>query len=71
MKTTLDFDFRVDLQEVSKSLWGEEFDVQKKILVKIIDKNQLYHNYSEIDDEMIQAQLAKSDIAFNKSFYGE
>lgn len=71
MKTTLDFDFRVDLQEVSKSLWDEEFDVQKKILVKIIDKNQLYHNYSEIDDEMIQAQLAKSDIAFNKSFYGE
>lgn len=71
MKNTLDFDFRVDLQEVSQSLWEEDFDVQKKILVKIIDKNQLYHNYSEIEDETVKSQLADSDIAFNKSFYGE
>lgn len=71
MKHTLDFDFRVDLQEVSQSLWEEDFAVQKKILVKIIDKNQLYHNYSEIDDETIKSQLSQSDVDFNKSFYGE
>ena len=71
MKFTLDFDFRVDLLEVSKSIWNEDFDTQKKILVKIIDKNQLYYNYSEIEDTMIQSQLSESDIAFNKSFYGE
>ena len=71
MKFTLDFDFRVDLLEVSKSIWNEDFDTQKKILVKIIDKNQLYFNYSEIEDTMIQSQLSESDIAFNKSFYGE
>ena len=53
MKATLDFDFRVDLQEVDQSIWDEDFEMQKKILVKIIDKNQLYHNYSEIDDETI------------------
>lgn len=70
MKNTLDFDFRVDLQEVSQYLWEEDFDVQKKILVKIIDKNQLYHNYSEIGDETIKSQLSQSDIDFNKSFYG-
>ncbi|HFU4227188.1 TPA: DNA methyltransferase [Streptococcus suis] len=71
MKTTLDFDFRVDLQEVSKTLWEQDFKTQKKILVQIIDKNQLYHNYSEIDDESIKSQLSQSDYDFNKSFYGE
>lgn len=71
MKTTLDFDFRVDLKKVSTTLWDEEFDTQKKILVRIIDKNQLYHNYSEIEDETIKSQLSQSDYDFNKSFYGE
>lgn len=71
MKATLDFDFRVDLKEVAQSIWDEEFEMQKKILVKIIDKNQLYHNYSEIDDETIKSQLSQSDYDFNKSFYGE
>lgn len=71
MKATLDFDFRVDLQEVDQSIWDEDFEMQKKILVKIIDKNQLYHNYSEIDDETIKLQLSQSDYDFNKSFYGE
>ena len=71
LKSTLDFDFRVDLQEVDQSIWDEDFEMQKKILVKIIDKNQLYHNYSEIDDETIKSQLSQSDYDFNKSFYGE
>jgi type III restriction-modification system methylation subunit len=71
MKATLDFDFRVDLKEVAQSIWDEKFEMQKKILVKIIDKNQLYHNYSEIDDETIKSQLSQSDYDFNKSFYGE
>ena len=71
MKATLDFDFRVDLQEVDQSIWDEDFEMQKKILIKIIDKNQLYHNYSEIDDETIKSQLSQSDYDFNKSFYGE
>lgn len=71
MKATLDFDFRVDLQEVDQSIWDEDFEMQKKILVKIIDKNQLYHNYSEIDDETIKSQLSQSDYDFNKSFYRE
>lgn len=71
MKATLDFDFRVDLKEVAQSIWDEDFEMQKKILVKIIDKNQLYHNYSEIDDETIKSQLSQSDYDFNKSFYGE
>lgn len=71
MKATLDFDFRVDLKEVAQSIWDEDLEMQKKILVKIIDKNQLYHNYSEIDDETIKSQLSQSDYDFNKSFYGE
>lgn len=71
MKSTLDFDFRVDLQEVQNSIWKEDIETQKKILVKIIDKNQLYHNYSEIDDETIKSQLSQSEYEFNSNFYGE
>ncbi|MGX7100540.1 DNA methyltransferase [Globicatella sanguinis] len=71
MKHTLDFDFRVDLNEVNQSVWNEEVETQKKILIKIIDKNQLYHNYSEMEDTNIKEQLSETDIAFNKSFYGE
>ena len=46
MKATLDFDFRVDLQEVDQSIWDEDFEMQKKILVKILGKIHHYHKYS-------------------------
>ncbi|OHY29336.1 type III restriction endonuclease subunit M [Streptococcus parauberis] len=70
-KRSVDFDFRVDLMEVSESIWNEEFELQKKILVQIIDKNQLYHNYFEIDDENISKLLTPEEYKFNKCFYGD
>ncbi len=64
-----DFDFRVDLEEVKDSVWRLPLEDQKRVLVKIIDKNQLYYNYSEIDDENVRDLISDSDYAFNKSFY--
>ncbi len=72
MMETADFDFRVDLEEIQKDeLWQQSLDVQKRILIKVIDKNQLYYNYSEIDDEKVRELISDSDYEFNKSFYAD
>lgn len=71
MKETLDFDFRINLQEVSNSIWEEDLETQRKVLIKIIDKNLLYYNYFEIDDEKVKSQLTETEYKFNKDFYGE
>ena len=42
---------------------------QKKFLIAVLDKNQLYVNYSDIDDE--DYQISKADKKLNKQFYGE
>lgn len=72
MMETADFDFRVDLEEIQKDdLWQQSLDVQKRILIKVIDKNQLYYNYSEIDDVNVRDLISDSDYEFNKSFYAD
>ena len=40
---------------------------QKEILLKILDKNMLYVNYSDIDDE--EYNVGENDKKFNKQFY--
>lgn len=66
-----EIDFRVDLEKVKDTLHELSLDDQKRCLIKIIDKNQLYYNYSEIDDENVRDLISDSDYAFNKSFYEE
>ena len=66
-----EIDFRVDLEAVKETLHELSFDDQKKTLIKIIDKNQLYYNYSEIDDENVRDLISDNDYSFNKSFYSE
>ena len=44
-------------------------DDKKKLLMELLDKNQLYVNYCDIDDETFE--ISKEDKAFTKSFYGE
>lgn len=68
-----DFDFRVDVEKV---LQDPEYQAmaladKKQLMVKVIDKNQLYYAYSEMEDRDVQDLMSGSDIAFNKSFYGE
>jgi len=66
-----EIDFRVDLEAVKETLHEFSLDDQKKTLIKIIDKNQLYYNYSEIDDENVRDLISDNDYAFNKNFYNE
>ena len=72
MKQNGDIDFRVDLDKFEASLKAGELptlDERKKELIKIIDKNQLYYNYSDIDDGDVRNLISDTDYKFNKSFY--
>lgn len=44
-------------------------DDKKRFLMELLDKNQLYVNYCDIDDETFE--ISEEDKAFTKSFYGE
>ncbi|MCT0955835.1 DNA methyltransferase [Weissella cibaria] len=68
-----DFDFRVDVEKVLKDPEYQTMSLadKKQLIVKVIDKNQLYYAYSDMDDHNVQELMSDSDIAFNKSFYGE
>jgi len=65
-----DFDFRVDLQKFDQARAELNFEEQKEWLAKIIDKNQLYYQYSEIEDETVRELVDDNDYKFNKEFYG-
>lgn len=72
MKESADIDFRLDLDKFEKEI--EQFtglDDRRREFVRILDKNQLYYNYANIDDENVRDLLSDSDYHFNKSFYGE
>ena len=72
MKQNNDIDFRVDLDKFEASLKDGELPSlsdRKKELIRIIDKNQLYYNYSDIDDANVRDLISDSDYKFNKSFY--
>lgn len=64
--------YRVDEKLFDKNI--EEFkklflEEQKKILIECLEKNNLYVNYSEIEDK--QYNISKEDIELNKKFYGD
>ena len=44
-------------------------DKQQKLLTKLLDKNQLYVNLSEIEDE--DFGVSAEDKALNRAFYDE
>lgn len=71
MKTTDDINFKVDLEKFEATRNELSFTEQQKILCEMIDKNQLYYNERNIDDEDIRKQISDSDYKFNKSFYGK
>lgn len=57
------------IKENAKSF--EELTVadKKRFLMELLDKNQLYVNYCDIDDE--KYHISEEDKAFTKSFYGD
>ncbi|MDT3394153.1 MAG: site-specific DNA-methyltransferase [Bacillota bacterium] len=64
-----DLSFKADLDKIEWSPTKVKFENQKRLLIKLLDKNGLYYNYSEIDDENVRDLLSESDYEFNKSFY--
>lgn len=72
MLENVDLDFRTDLEQVQGMLNGAiSLEDKKRLLVKVIDKNQLYYNYSEIDDSNVRELIGDTDYVFNQSFYKE
>lgn len=58
-------DIDVNSDEYIKLSIGDK----KRLLMELLDKNQLYINYCDIDDETFK--ISEEDKAFTRSFYGE
>ncbi|MEO2768074.1 site-specific DNA-methyltransferase [Ligilactobacillus ruminis] len=72
MKENADFDFRLDLEKFEEELPKlGSVEERRKELVRILDKNQLYYNYANIDDADVRDLITDSDYQFNKSFYND
>lgn len=58
-------DIDVNSDEYIKLSIGDK----KRLFMELLDKNQLYVNYCDIDDETFK--ISEEDKAFTRSFYGE
>ena len=72
MKENADLDFRLDLEKFEEELPKlGSVEERRRELIRILDKNQLYYNYANIDDADVRDLITDSDYQFNKSFYNE
>lgn len=72
MKENADLDFRLDLEKFEEELPKlDSVEERRRELVRILDKNQLYYNYANIDDADVRDLISDSDYQFNKSFYND
>lgn len=72
MKSSAYLNFKVELNKVTiddKDFSSFSLDKKKKVLIDVLDMNQLYLNYSEIDDT--QYDISDEVKQFNHSFYGQ
>ena len=72
MKAEAFLSYKLDPQQFDENV--EEFknldiEDQKNFLLKSLDKNHLYVNLSEIDDE--EYDISEEDKEMNKQFYGD
>lgn len=58
-----------EIQENAKSFEELSIEDKKRFLMELLDKNQLYVNYCDIDDE--KYNISEADKVFTKSFYGD
>lgn len=58
-----------DIEAAADDYAGLSIDDKKRFLMEILDKNLLYVNYCDIDDE--EFGVSEEDKAFTKSFYRE
>ncbi|MEK7079297.1 MAG: site-specific DNA-methyltransferase, partial [Patescibacteria group bacterium] len=64
--------YKVDPKSINENISNFKelsLDEQKRLLIEVLDKNQLYVNYSEIDDA--DYKVSEADKILNKKFYGE
>jgi len=71
MKEHAFLSYKIDPKDVDESI--KEFkdlsmENKKKFLIECLDKNDLYVNYSEMEDK--QYKVSKEDIELNRRFYG-
>jgi len=71
MKEKARLSYKIDIAAFDKN--AKDFtelslENQKKFLLESLDKNHLYINYSEIDDE--EYEVGAEDKKLNKEFYG-
>lgn len=70
MKESAYLNFKVDLERVSSKDKGYNalsLEERKEVLIQVLDMNQLYLSYSEIEDE--QYKIPEDIKVFNHSFY--
>src|SRR5699024_7387706 len=58
---------KAELEEVDTDLENMDLKDKKKALISLIDKNKLYVNFSDIEDE--NYNIKDEDKKFNKLFY--
>lgn len=58
-----------DIDTESEDFKSLSIEDKKHLLMELLDKNQLYVNYCDIDDE--DFGISEEDKAFTKSFYGD
>jgi len=56
-----------ELEKVDKDFLNLKLEEKKKVLIDLVDKNKLYINYSDIDNE--EYDISKEEKQFNNSFY--
>ena len=56
-----------ELEKVDKNFLNLKLEEKKKVLIDLVDKNKLYMNYSDIDNE--EYDISKEEKQFNNSFY--
>ena len=58
-----------DIDTSAKEFIELSLDDKKRLLMELLDKNQLYVNLFDMEDETFS--VPEADKAFTKSFYGE
>jgi len=67
LERVLNTEYEIDGVDHFVSFSDLELSQQKQLLIELLDKNQLYVNFSEIEDKTFA--ISESDKAFTTSFY--
>ncbi|MCW6538949.1 DNA methyltransferase [Yersinia ruckeri] len=71
LKESSNLSYKVDTKKFDKNITSFNalsFEDQQRFLIEAVDKNQLYVNYSDIDDET--NDISEQDKKMNQQFYG-